>query len=744
MYTSPMRLPACSKTEKMPNAKTIIVSNRLPVRIEKNEDGLTYKRSEGGLATALGSIYREGDNIWIGWPGASFESEEIKAEVTAGLKRESMRPVFLTEREMELYYLGFSNQTLWPAFHYFLRYIRFNDTWWDAYKKVNKKFADAIAEQANPDDIIWVHDYQLLLLPGMLRKRFPKMTIGFFQHIPFASYEVFRTLPWRREILEGMLGADYLGFHTYDDMRHFLSSAHRLAGYPYTGNRILLENRVVVADPLPMGIDYDKYAENAVHPEALEREARYRENIGPQRLLLSMDRLDYSKGIPRRLDAFAELLERYPEYKEKISLLLVVVPSRDEVPNYRALKQQVDELVGKINSKYGRMSWQPIHYFYRSFPFRALGAFYRMCDVAVITPIRDGMNLVCKEYIASRENKDGVLILSEMAGAAKELADAVLVNPTDSNAMVEAMRRALEMPKDEQRRHMEIMQKSLRKYNIFQWVDLFFANLNQVKEVQAAMSTPLLTDKDLENIDEAADRAEKRLFILDYDGTLVDFRDDPEECAPDEALRSLLSDLAADPKNEVTVISGRRHETLEAWLGDLPLHLTGEHGVWTRNAGDEWVRDNEIPGKEWKDGTAEIMKFYVDRTPGSFIEEKSHSLAWHYRKTEKGLGEMRKSELTSHLKHMTGDGRLQVLDGHYVVEVKPDAVNKGRAAAARFRNTAPDFTLCIGDDTTDEDMFKALPETAFTLKVGPGSSHAQRSTESVAEVRRLLRRLIGR
>lgn len=731
-----------TNTRPMPPAKTIIVSNRLPVRIEREGDQLTYKPSEGGLATALGSIYQEGDNIWVGWPGDSFEEDAIKAEVTEGLTRESMRPVFLTDEELELYYLGFSNQTLWPAFHYFLQYIRFEQAHWDSYVAVNQKFADAIAAYANPGDTIWVHDYQLLLLPGMLRRRFPQMTIGFFQHIPFPSYEVFRTLPWRRELLEGMLGSDYLGFHTYDDMRHFLSAAHRLAGYPYSGNRIQLDNRVVVADPLPMGIDYEKYAENAIHPESIEREKRYRKNLGPQRLLLSMDRLDYSKGIPKRIEAFAEMLDRYPEYREEVSLLLIVVPSRDQVPNYQMLKEQVDELVGKINSKYGRMSWTPIHYFYRSYPFRALGAFYRMCDVAVITPVRDGMNLVCKEYVASRDRQDGVLILSEMAGAAKELADAVLVNPTDQNEVVEAMHMALQMPEKEQKRRMAIMQESLRKYNIFQWVKLFFDNLQQVKVMQEALATPLLKASGRADMHGAYRKAGTRLLLLDYDGTLVPFHTDPLACAPGEALLKLLGQLADPPQNEVVVISGRKHDTLGQWLGDLPIHLVAEHGVWTRKAGEGWQIDELITDKAWQEQAEEIMEFYVDRTPGSFIETKSHSLAWHYRKVEKGLGEMRKSELTSHLKHMMGEKGFQVLDGDYVVEVKPDAINKGRAALAWHQHFEADFVLCIGDDTTDEDMFKALPDTAFTVKVGPGSSHASCAVEAVGDVHELLTSLI--
>lgn len=728
----------------MPASKTIIVSNRLPVRIEKVDDKLTYKPSEGGLATALGSIYKDGDNIWVGWPGASFESEEVKSEVTEGLKKESMRPVFLTDDELDKFYLGFSNQTLWPAFHYFLQYIDYTQENWDSYVAVNQKFADTIAKHTNEGDTLWVHDYQLLLLPAMLRKKFPKISIGFFQHIPFPSYEVFRILPWRRELLEGMLGADYLGFHTYDDMRHFLSSAHRLAGYPYSGNQIQLEDRTVVADPLPMGIDYDKYADNAVHPESIEREERYRKSLGPQRLMLSMDRLDYSKGIPRRLQAFEELLERYPEYREKVSLLLIVVPSRDQVPSYQSLKEQVDELVGKINSKYGRMSWVPIHYFYRSYPFTALGAFYRMCDVAVITPVRDGMNLVCKEYVASRENQDGVLILSEMAGAAKELSDAILVNPTDKNQVVEAMHRALQMPVKEQKQHMSAMQETVRKYNIFSWVELFFENLERVKRLQVSMRTVALSEEKRDVLINSFRDSEKRLLLLDYDGTLVSFHNDPLACVPDEALLKDLLALAKHPKNEVVVISGRKHETLGEWLGDLPVHLVAEHGVWSREAGKEWKKNTNADAEDWHAEAGEIMNFYVDRTPGTFVETKSNSLVWHYRKAEKGLGEMRKSELTSQLKHMLGERGFQVLDGDHVIELKPEGINKGRAAMLWQEAANAEFTLCLGDDTTDEDMFKSLPKTAFTVKVGPGTSHARYGIDGVKEVRKLLSQLVDK
>ncbi len=719
-------------------SKTIIVSNRLPVRIEQEGDQLTYQSSEGGLATGLGSIYKEGNNIWIGWPGASFDSDSLRAKVTEGLSKESMLPVFLTDKDVDEFYLGFSNQTLWPACHYFTHFVDYEDKNWDSYVRVNQKFADTIRENINPGDILWMHDYQLFLVPAMIREKMPDVTIGFFQHIPFPSYEVFRTLPWRRDLLRGMLGADYIAFHTYDDMRHFLSSVHRLVGFPYKGSQVQLNDRTVAVDSLPMGIDYKKYAENAVHPEAIERVARYRESIGDQRLILSMDRLDYSKGIPKRLEAFDQFLELHPTYREKVSLLLIVVPSRDQVPDYQSLKEDVDELVGKINSKYGRMSWTPIHYFYRSYPFRALGAFYRMCDIAMVTPVRDGMNLVCKEYVASRHNQDGVLILSEMAGASKELSDAILVNPNDRGEMVAAIVRALEMPVEEQRMHMKLMQATVQKYDIFNWVKLFFDNLGNARNMRKDMSTLSMEGENRTALIQHFRKSKRRLIILDYDGTLVEFKDDPEACAPDKELKELLRTISAASENKLVVISGRKKESLGAWLDFLPITLAAEHGIWQRPAGGEWEQNPHAGNASWKKEARDIMEFYVDRTPGSFIEEKTHALAWHYRKVEKGLGEVRKSELTSHLNHMMREKHCQVMDGDHVVELKPDAVNKGLIAADIHAAFHPDITICMGDDVTDEYMFEALPEDATTIKVGRGKSHARFFLDSVKEVRELL------
>jgi len=303
-------------------SKTIIVSNRLPIKIEKSKNRLVYGTSEGGLATGLGSIYKEGNNLWLGWPGIYLNADSDIQAVTEELQKESMHPVMLSEKEIKEYYEGFSNETLWPNFHYFNQYAVYDSKFWKSYQKVNKKFCDQIEDVANPGDKVWIHDYQLLLLPQMVREKFPEISIGFFLHIPFPSYESFRLLPWRKEILLGMLGADLIGFHTYDDMRHFLSSVNRLTGIGSVNTQLEVANRTVMVDAFPMGIDYDKYSLLADDPKTLERETKYRTSLGEQTLILSIDRLDYTKGISQRLKEFEIFLKKYPKFKEKVSLLV--------------------------------------------------------------------------------------------------------------------------------------------------------------------------------------------------------------------------------------------------------------------------------------------------------------------------------------------------------------------------------------------------------------------------------------
>lgn len=721
--------------------KTIIVSNRLPIKIARNTEGaFDYQTSEGGLATGLGSIYKEGGNIWLGWPGLAVNKAEEREEVIQNLKESNMRPVFLSKQEIEEYYEGFSNETLWPNFHYFNQYIVYNEDFWNAYKKVNKKFARELNEVMEDGDTIWIHDYQLLLLPELMRASHPNSSIGFFLHIPFPSYESFRLLPWRRELLKGMLGADFIGFHTYDDMRHFLSSVNRLAGIGNTNGQMNVGNRLVQADALPMGIDYDRYAKSAANPDTLAREVRYRTSLGEVKLILSIDRLDYSKGIPQRLKAFETFLAENEEFLGEVSLLMVVVPSRDQVPMYASLKSEIELLVGRINGRFGRINWTPIHYFYRSFPLNALSAFYRMAQVALVTPMRDGMNLVCKEYIASKLDKQGVLILSEMAGSSKELSDAILINPNDRDQLVAAMKEALLMPKEEQERRMDIMQESLKRYNIHAWVSLFMQRLKHVKEEQENLRTRPLSESDRKELIKSYGKAKKRIIFLDYDGTLVGFHSNPDDSKPDKELEEILSKLTADKNNHVIVISGRGRQTLEKWLSKFRIDFIAEHGVWHKEQGKEWSRFVELDNS-WHEEFTKVLEMYVDRTPGSFIERKDYSLVWHYRKVETGLGDMRSRELTSHLKYLSSERDIQIQEGDHVIEIKNSSVNKGTAAASWLKNNAYDFYFACGDDWTDEDTFKAMPKDAFTVKVGVTSSAAKYRVESYKDIRELLQLL---
>jgi trehalose 6-phosphate synthase/phosphatase len=717
--------------------KTIIVSNRLPVKLTQDENQLTLKTSEGGLATGLGSIYKNEGNIWIGWPGLSVETTEKKQEITRLLEQENLYPVFLTQEQVYNFYEGFSNETLWPIFHYMATYAKFEQIFWKFYVEVNRKFAAAVMEKVEDDDTVWVQDYQLLLLPAFLRELKPNLSIGFFNHIPFPSYEIFRLIPWRRQLIHGILGADLIGFHTYDDVRHFLSTVTHLSGYRSSANVIRADDRAVVVESFPMGIDDKKYRDAIENEQVLHNISILTKLFGDAKMILSIDRLDYSKGILQRLAAFELFLTEQPEFKEKVSLYMIVVPSRDTVPQYKELRDEIDKIVGNINSRYRTLGWVPIHYFYQSAPFEMLAALYHFAHICLVTPMRDGMNLVCKEYIASRVNNDGMLILSEMAGAAKELVDAWIVNPNNIHEVSEAIYVALKMPAEEQERRMRQLRYVVTKFNIASWVKNFMNRLKEVKQMQESMQAKRLNNNKENAIKETYSNCKRRVLFLDYDGTLVDFQTNIYQAKPDTELYNLLNELSSDPANRLVLISGRNYQTLQEWMGDLKMDMIAEHGAWTKFHGDEW---KSVAGltDDWKKDILQVLNTYTDRTPGSFIEEKAFSLVWHYRRTDEGLGELRANELTNNLKYLVSDRGLQILQGNKVIEVKNAEINKGKAVAAWVQENQPDMMIAIGDDYTDEDIFKALPDEAITIKVGSNISVAKFFLNNYREVRRFL------
>lgn len=728
--------------------KTIIISNRLPIQLQINKGKIKATPSVGGLATGMKSVHSGGESLWIGWSGLSNKEvpKKLEKEIDKALAEHHCAKVSLSEKEVDGFYYGFSNRTIWPLFHYFLEYSEFELDFWTTYKKVNQKFADTILENAKESDIIWVHDYQLMLVPQMVKEKRPDLAIGFFLHIPFPSYEIFRTLPWREEVLQGLLGADLIGFHTYDYERHFLSSVRRLLGLEVSFNEIFMENRVIKVDSFPMGIDYKKFSQaaqkhidggDAKRSELQRRLDVHKESTQDGKLILSIDRLDYSKGIAKRLNAYEYFLNKYPEYREKVRLIILAVPSRSNVPQYQLLKKEVDELVGRINGEFSTVSWTPIWYFYRSMPFDNLIDLYTSSDIAWLTPLRDGMNLVAKEYIATRTDKTGVLILSEMAGSAYEMNEALLINPNNFEEQANTLKQAINMPKEEQIQRNSFLQNRLSRYNVEAWAQDFMKSLTQQIEEPNEFISQKLTPTILDQIGTEYQKAKKRLLFLDYDGTLVGFHKDPQKASPDPELYELLDSLANQENTTLFLISGRDKETFSRWFLHKNYNMIVEHGVWFSQEGKDFHLLENV-NKDWMEKVRPVLESFVDRTPGSFIEEKNYSLAWHYRNTDPDFGQKRATELHEVLTGLIGNDDISVLNGNKVMEIKSSNVNKGRAAMRMLGDYGYDFVFAMGDDWTDEFMFQELPNTATTVKVGLQKTQAKYYIEGPKKVRELL------
>ncbi len=731
-------------------SKTIIISNRLPVQLQIKEGGLTAIPSVGGLATGMKSVHDGKNSLWLGWSGLTEEHtpKALEGQIDSALREHGCARVSLTEKDIDGFYYGFSNRTIWPLFHYFLEYSEFELSFWNAYKRVNQKFVDTLLEHAGEEDVIWVHDYQLMLVPQMVRERLPDARIGFFLHIPFPSHEIFRTLPWREEVVRGLLGSDLIGFHTYDYERHFLSSVRRLLHLDVHFNEIFMDNRVVRVDSFPMGIDYQRYylaAQESVRKMGSERSDLrvkmdvHKDSAPDTKLILSIDRLDYSKGIDKRLLAFEYFLKKFPEFQEKVRLVVLAVPSRSNVPQYQKLKREVDELVGRINGEFSKINWTPIWYFYRSLPFEQLIDLYTASDIAWLTPLRDGMNLVAKEYVATRTDRTGVLILSEMAGSAYEMNEALLINPNNFEQQAEALCKAIHMPKEEQIARNMYLQRRLERYNVEVWARDFMKTLMESSLTEVSSVTHKLSGEEEEKVLKDYRGARNRLLFLDYDGTLTGFHKDPQKASPDDELYELLDSLHNDPRNTQFLISGRDKDTFSRWFGSRGYHMVTEHGVWISRDGGQFRMMEQVK-KDWMEKIRPVLESFVDRTPGSFIEEKAYSLAWHYRNTDPDFGVKRANELKTVLTSLIGNDEISVLDGNKVIEVKSSNVNKGRAASRILAEGDYDFVFVIGDDWTDEFMFQELPDYAVSVKVGVGKTDARYYVKHNGKVRDLLKK----
>nr|WP_278964173.1 trehalose-phosphatase [Alistipes senegalensis] len=464
--------------------------------------------------------------------------------------------------------------------------------------------------------------------------------------------------------------------------------------------------------------------------------ARTRAHFGDRKLVLSVDRLDYSKGIRHRLHGFDSFLKQHPEYLGKVTLAMVIVPSRDRVGSYADLKTRIDEEISAINGRYSTMDWTPVCYFYHGFSFEELAAMYYVADIALVTPLRDGMNLVAKEYVAVKDGNPGVLILSEMAGASVELSDAIRINPNDTEQIVSALVRALEMPVGEQLQRIRRMQAVVSEQTVNRWAADFMAGLAEVCRKNRSVRRRQLTPETLEQILHTYRHTGQRLLLFDYDGTLAPICRRPEAAVPGRELYKALCALAADRSNRVVISSGRDRATLDRWFGKLPVSLAAEHGAFYKECRGGWHEN--LHRAAWDSELLELMNRFVERTPRSQLEQKQTALAWHYRETDEWLGTLRAQQLVTALIPLCMRLHLQIMPGNKVVEVKSAEYSKGSEVRRLLRQERYDFILAIGDDTTDDDMFRALPRAAVTVKVGAASEYARYNLPRQADVLPLL------
>jgi trehalose 6-phosphate synthase/phosphatase len=720
-------------------ARVLIVSNRLPVTVRPGDQGFEIEPSSGGLATGLRSPHEQGSGWWIGWPGLGEPLSEADQEALTGrLAEQRLAPLFLSQEELTRYYDGFSNQFIWPVFHYLTGQVPYRTRDWPAYREVNRRFADRVVEHYREGDLVWIHDYQLMLVPEMVRARLPTARIGFFLHIPFPSEEVFRTLPHREDLLRGLLGADLIGFHTTVYLRHFVAALLLLLGLPTQVDRVQVEGRPVQLGVFPMGVDAGRIARVAEEPGLGEEVAKVR--AGSEFTLVAIDRLDYTKGVPQRLLAYEALLQRHPELHGRVKLVNLAVPSRGEVPAYREFRREVNGIVGRINGAFATPAWVPLHYMYRGLPERDVVALYRAADVMLVTPIRDGMNLVAKEYVAARTDLRGVLVLSEYAGASAELVEAVSANPYDVDGAAEAYYAALTMPVAEQERRMRGLRSRVMGHDVYRWGETF---LRVLAELPAPGPGPADQDPaQLDAVVPAIVGARRLVLLLDYDGTLVPTALSPELALPDDDLIELLRRLGARRRTEVHLLSGRTKGFLDRWFGSLPIHLHAEHGSFSRGPGKAHWHRRDHPAPQWQEAVRPILADFARRTPRALVEVKEAGLAWHWRAADPDIGDRQANELAMHLGQLLGNQPVELLRGDYVLEIRPHGVHKGIVAAELAAEHLPEATLvAAGNDRTDEDLFSALPPAAITIAVGDHPSRARYRVRDVWELRKLLARL---
>lgn len=720
--------------------RLITVSNRLPVQL--NTEGALV-RSSGGLASAMSALDHD-DQLWVGWPG-QLDASRQGGIATRLRDEQGCVPVFLDDDLFEPFYAGYANATLWPLLHYMTDRAKFEPDWFEAYRVANERFAEVVLAEARDGDLVWVHDYQLMLLPAILRERMPSLKIGYFLHVPFPSHEVFRVLPERDQLLAGLLGADLIGFHTFGYLRHFRSAILRGLEQESLPGSAVVGGRLVRMGVYPIGHNRAAFDDATASPKYDQQFRELEQEFAGRRLVLSVERLDYTKGIPQKLAAIERFLHDHPDRREDTVFLIIAVPSRQSVEEYQQLTEQVQLAVGEINGRYSTFSKQPVHFFHRGTDLVHLAALYALADVALVTPLIDGMNLVAKEYADCKGApgaRPGVLVLSEMAGAAQELAGAILVNPYDTQGVSEAIATALSRSEAEAEQAMTPMRERVRTVDAAAWARVFVDDLQQD---QRAPYDPAARPGD--GLVGQLAGVGKLAVILDYDGTLRTFTAKPEDAVPSDQTLTLLRALAAKRGVTLAIVSGRPEQFLEQHLGMLGVTMFAEHGFRARQAGPDaaaWADTNPQADISWPAAVLPILEMASSLTPGTHVERKRSALVWHYRRADPEFGAWKAGELLGELTEVVANLPVEVNHGHKIVEVASQQVSKGAALDLLMQQHEPDAALCCGDDRTDEKMFTrrdAYPNLE-TIKVGPGETLAAWRVPDVAAMHAFLQRLL--
>lgn len=713
--------------------RLLVVANRLPVSaVRRGEDSWSLEISAGGLVTALLGV-KEFEARWIGWAGVNVPDEIGQKALTKALAEKRCIPVFLDEEIVHQYYNGYCNNILWPLFHYLglpqedrLATTRSFQSQFAAYKKANQMFADVVNTHYEEGDVVWCHDYHLMYLPECLKKYNTKMKVGWFLHTPFPSSEIHRTLPSRSELLRSVLAADLVGFHTYDYARHFVSACTRILGLEGTPEGVEDQGRLTRVAAFPIGIDSDRFKRALELPQVQEHIKELKERFAGRKVMLGVDRLDMIKGIPQKILAFEKFLEENANWRDKVVLLQIAVPTRTDVPEYQKLTSQVHEIVGRINGRFGTLTAVPIHHLDRSLDFHALCALYAVTDVALVTSLRDGMNLVSYEFVACQDAKKGVLILSEFAGAAQSLgAGAILVNPWNITEVAASIGQALNMPADEREKRHRHNFHHVTMHTAQEWAETFVSELNDTV-VEAQLRTSKVPPELPQ--DDAMERylqSSNRLLILGFNATLTEPVDSPGsrgdqikemELKLHPELKEPLTALCNDPKTTVIVLSGSDRRVLDKNFGEYDMWLAAENGMFLRHTNGKWMTTMpEHLNMEWVDSVKHVFEYFTERTPRSHFEPRDTSLVWNYKYADIEFGRLQARDMLQHL--WTGpisNASVDVVQGSRSVEVRAVGVTKGAAidrilgeiVHSKSMTTPIDYVLCIGHFLgKDEDVY---------------------------------------